>query len=128
MTVTLQFHPDQLSVIQFPITQPFPLDYNQIFEAKFCSLTKTKTEWSLVTSASVDSEKTEKDWQALEILGPLDFSLVGIIAKLTAVLMENSISVFVMSTFDTDWILIKQSKMVEAIHALRNAGYTVIDE
>jgi hypothetical protein len=57
-------------------------------------------------------------------LGSLEFSLVGILSQITKVLAENQISVFAVSTFDTDYILLKAEQLDRAVQALKDSGYT----
>ena len=85
---------------------------NQIYQSHFYSITKTGEEISVVCSSSVhfDSERTETGWSCIKVLGPLDFSLTGILADISAVLAKAEISIFAISTFDTDYILIKSEK------------------
>jgi hypothetical protein len=71
--------------------------------------------------------KAERGWRSLKVHGPLDFSLVGVLASLTAVLAEASVSVFVLSTFETDYVLVKEKQLERAVQALRQAGYTVLE-
>jgi uncharacterized protein len=98
---------------------------NQIYQGQFYSITKTDEEISIVCSSLVhlDSENSETDWSCIKILGPLDFSLTGIMADISAVLAKAEISIFAISTFDTDYILIKSEKLPETKRALQNAGY-----
>ena len=70
--------------------------------------------------------KAEKDWKILKIEGILDFSLIGILSKISSILAKNQISVFVISTFNTDYILIKEEKIEEAIFILTQEEYEVI--
>jgi len=72
----------------------------------------------------LNSEKSETGWSRLKVPGPLDFSLTGILAEISAVLAEAEISIFAISTFDTDYILIKTEKLPLAIEALLASGYT----
>jgi hypothetical protein len=73
-----------------------------------------------------ESEWTcESGWRALQVEGPLDFSLMGILAGLTGTLADAGISVYAFSTFDTDYILIKDEKVELAIPALQGGGYIV---
>ncbi|MBX7147165.1 MAG: ACT domain-containing protein [Alphaproteobacteria bacterium] len=92
----------------------------------FLNFTKTVSEFSLVCSAKdiPQNIQAEMDWRCLKIDGILDFSLIGVIAHLTQILASKQISVFVISTYDTDYILIKQEKFEEAIHLLKIEGYT----
>jgi hypothetical protein len=102
-----------------------------IYASDFYSITGTKDELSVVAAQNdniTDNIKCNKNWRILKISGPLDFSLVGIIADITCILKEKNIPVFVLSTFDTDYVLIKQKNLNNGIEALRNKGYTVSKE
>jgi hypothetical protein len=70
----------------------------------------------------------ERGWRALEVAGPLDFSLVGILAALTSSLAAANISLFAISTFDTDYLLVKADTLESAIMALENAGHSITDK
>jgi hypothetical protein len=99
-----------------------------INRASFYSLTRTDDELSIVClqdSVPLDC-KVEKDWKILKILGVLDFSLIGILASISTLLAENKISIFVISTFDTDYILIKNDKIETAISILTTNNYEII--
>ena len=90
---------------------------------------KTDEEISLVCltgNAPADTLEHEDGWRAFRIQGILDFSLIGILSKLTAVLAERGIGVFAVSTYNTDYILVKRERFDEALEALKKAGYTVI--
>lgn len=97
----------------------------QIYQDQFFSTTKTDEEISVVCSSSVhlDSESSETDWSCIKVLGPLDFSLTGILANISAILAKAEISIFAISTFDTDYILIKSEKLQAAKKALQQAEY-----
>ena len=69
----------------------------------------------------------EDGWRGFRIEGVLDFSLIGILSKLSAILAEQRIGVFVISTFNTDYILVKAEQLDRALSALTDAGYTVAD-
>ena len=72
------------------------------------TLTKTKEELSLVClQSNVPSNvMSEGDWRIIKVLGPLDFTLVGILASLSTTLMKAGVSIFAISTFDTDYLLV----------------------
>ncbi|HBF8535452.1 TPA: ACT domain-containing protein [Clostridioides difficile] len=93
----------------------------------FYSITKTEDELSIVCSNNnIPSDvKSEKEWRILKILGPLDFSLIGILSKLSGLLAENKISIFAISTYDTDYILIKEKDIKNACKILNCNGYEV---
>ena len=86
--------------------------------AEFWSLTRTPHELSVVCSEddlppSVDLQ-VEKDWCAFEVVGPLAFGLTGVVSGLTAPLAAAGIPVFVVSTYDTDYVLVKSVDFVKA--------------
>ena len=96
-----------------------------VSECDFYSLSKTTDELSLVCPEhiAVKSEKSNPDWKCLKVAGPLDFELTGILAGITDVLAKEKLSVFAISTFDTDYILIKKQGLTAAISALQRVGY-----
>ena len=92
-------------------------DLESLFsKARFFSLTKTDDEVSLVidTACAPSNQFVSTGWNAFKIIGPLDFSLVGILEKVIHPLSKNNISVFTVSTFDTDYILVKQEQVSTA--------------
>ena len=96
-----------------------------VSECDFYSLSKTAEETSLVCpeNIAVSSEKSNPDWKCLKVAGPLDFKLTGILSGITDVLAGEKISIFAISTFDTDYILIKREYLTTAVSALERAGY-----
>ena len=99
-----------------------------MFDAPIYFIGKTFDEVSIVlpSSINIDSEDVEADWQALEVVGPLDFNLTGILSSISTVLANEKISIFAISTFDTDYILVKTSKVNDAVSALRKNHYQII--
>lgn len=97
-------------------------------EKEFFSVTKTEDEISLVMLQDKISNdiKAEKDWRILKVEGTLDFSLIGILAKISDILAKNQISIFVISTFNTDYILVKEEKIDKAMTVLSKEGYEII--
>ncbi len=97
---------------------------------EFFSITRTNQELSIVAlEESIPvGVKAERGWRVLGILGVLDFSLVGVIAEISSILAQESISIFVVSTYDTDYILVREDRVYKAIHALGGAGYRVKGE
>ena len=86
----------------------------------FFSITKTSDELSVVCPEDkVPPEvKVEKGWRCLKVEGPLDFGLTGILSSLAGPLAEAKISIFAISTFDTDYIMIKKENLQKAITIL----------
>ena len=94
----------------------------------FFSITRTEEELSLVCSQEVvpDGVQCEKGWRCVMVVGPLDFSLTGILASLTASLAEAGITVFAISTFNTDYLLVKADNLKRAVLKLKEAGHDVV--
>jgi hypothetical protein len=100
---------------------------NAVIKAPIYFIGKTEDELSVVLPShiSVDAIESDSHWHALELIGPLHLSMVGIMAHIGKVLADVKISIFVVSTFDTDFFLIKSNKLQDALNALTKAGYTV---
>ncbi len=96
----------------------------------FFSLTRTPDEWSVVCSREAVPEgvRHEAGWRAFRLKGPIDFSAVGILASLTAPLARSGISLFALSTFDTDYVLVKEADVKKASLALRQDGHRIHSE
>ncbi len=104
-------------------------DYSQVDICRpFCFTGSTDEEFSLVCPTEMVPENTtERDdgWRAFRIAGVLDFSLVGILAGISAVLAEDKIGLFAVSTYNTDYILTKAENFEKAMDVLKSAGYIV---
>ncbi|GLS84300.1 amino acid-binding protein [Paraferrimonas haliotis] len=100
----------------------------EIFEQEFYFIGKTQDELSVVvpSSLSLASDAQEAGWCCLEVLGPLGFSMVGIMARLSTTLAEVNISILAISTFDTDYLLVKKKRLADATKALKANGYQVL--
>ena len=98
-------------------------------DSEYSFIGKTDEEKSLVCITSeIPSNVIQRDdgWKALRIQGVLEFSLIGILSKIAAILADNNISIFVVSTYNTDYLLIKKENYEKAITALENADYKII--
>jgi len=106
MKLKLSILEDLFTIHRFPSDHEIP---KQIYKSQFYSISKTENELSIVCSSSIllDSESSETGWSCIKVLGPLDFSLTGILADISAVLAKSEVSIFAISTFDTDYILVK---------------------
>ena len=71
--------------------------------------------------------RRDDGWKAIRIQGVLDFSLIGILAKIAGILAENGISIFAVSTYNTDYILLKKEKYQKALEVLADSGYEIVD-
>ena len=88
----------------------------------------TDEELSLVCPVdAVPDNTTERDdgWKAFRIVGILDFSLIGILSKISAVLADNGVGIFAISTYNTDYILTKEENFDKALKVLAEAGYEI---
>lgn len=97
-------------------------------DAEYTFLGRTDEERSLVCPTSqVPSNTTERDddWNGFRIQGVLDFSLVGILAKIAGILAEHGISIFAVSTYNTDYVFLKKENYQKALEILSGAGYEV---
>ena len=107
------------------------IDYSLVnINAEYTFIGKTDEEKSLVCITSdVPSNIIERDdgWKGFRIQGVLDFSLIGILAKISGILADNDIAIFAISTYNTDYILIKKENYQKAINTLNDAGYKIID-
>lgn len=96
-------------------------------DKEFYFVGKTDEELSLVCrteDAPANSVERDDGWKGFRIQGVLDFSLIGILSKLSVILAENNIGIFVVSTFNTDYILVKKENFDKAMEVLAVAGYT----
>lgn len=104
-------------------------DLSQIdYSDKFCFVGKTDEELSLVCSTDLVPENAiecDNGWRAFRIQGVLDFSLIGILSKLSTLLAENKVGIFVVSTYNTDYVLIKEENFEKAINVLECNGYII---
>jgi hypothetical protein len=96
----------------------------------FLSMTRTRDELSIVCDddAVPADVKAERDWRALQVVGPIPFETTGVAAALVTPLAAAGISVFLIATFDTDYLLVKNDAFARAIDILREAGHDVVDE
>ena len=102
-------------------------DFSQVnFEAEYCFTGKTDEEKSLVCLTEDVPENTavrDDGWRAFRVQGVLDFSLIGILSRISAVLAESGVGIFAISTYNTDYILTKRDNWEMALQAIKNAGW-----
>jgi hypothetical protein len=98
---------------------------DDVFRSPFYHISKTENELSVVcpTTVMIEALKSESGWSCIAVAGPLDFALTGILAGIATVLARSGISIFAISTFERDYILIKSKQLETAITRLENAGY-----
>lgn len=123
---TLVRHPEHLAVVRLGPGSDLP---SWAVSATIFSITATAEETSIVCGAAGVPRKSRSEgpFLAFSVQGPLDFSLTGVLASLLTPLAEAEVSVFTLSTFDTDWILVPVTSAAQAEGAWQAAGHTVID-
>lgn len=91
----------------------------------FVSITRTPDELSIVCDddAVPEGVQAERGWRALQLEGPIPFEVTGVAASLAGALAADGISLFLISTYDTDWVLVKETALERAVAALTRAGY-----
>ncbi|HWR34956.1 MAG TPA: ACT domain-containing protein [Clostridia bacterium] len=120
--------PGVYSVCRFAPTAPIP---EWALASDFFSITHTPHELSVVCGRDVipepvlDSLNAEHDWACIEIEGPIPFELTGVLNACLQSLAEALIGIFALSTFDTDYILVKSHHLESAVEALHNAGHYI---
>ena len=121
---TLDLLPGDFAVCRLPPESDLPAWANT---GNVVSITRTPDELSVVCDAvAVPAAVTHSTgWRAFKVLGPLDFALVGILAGLSTALAEAGVSVFAISTYDTDYLLVQEAQLETAVAALTAAGYPV---
>ena len=116
-----------------PLEIPFSVckvtDYNGIdIDQPFVFSGRTDQEKSLVCPTAIVPDNTlarDDGWRAFRICGELDFSLIGILAKISKILAENAIGIFAISTYNTDYILTKEKNFDKALQVLADTGYEI---
>jgi hypothetical protein len=93
------------------------------------SITRTDEELSIICDegAVPRDVRAERGWRCMKVLGPLPFEMVGVAAAITAPLAQAGISVLIVGTFDTDYVLLKDEMRAKAVEALESAGFSVKD-
>ena len=125
MKLTIHILKDQYAICKL---HSDPVIQDWIKEPLFFSITRTDDEWSVVCRQSrlpANAEESSPDWRILRLSGPLDFSLVGIIAHISEILKNADIPIFTISTYRTDYILVKNDHLEKAVQNLRSAGHKV---
>ena len=122
--LTLHILPERLAVCRLAPDAPVP---EPPTGTSFWSVTRTSEELSVVLAEeSVPAGcQAETGWRCLKVEGPLDFGLTGILASLAAPLAEAGVSIFAISTYDTDYILVKGDDLEQARHAIAASGHRV---
>jgi hypothetical protein len=122
--LTLTILPDTFAVCRLDGTAAIPA---WATAGEFFSITRTSDELSIVCLQSLvpDGIRCERDWRCLKLAGPIPFTTVGVLASLVQPLAEAGISVFAVSTFDSDYLLVIAEDLPRTIETLRQSGHAV---
>lgn len=130
---TFHLLPDVFTLLRLPVEVKQLPDF--VWKSSFYTISRSPDELSLVCEERLvvrnidhyglgNVARIDGNWRILR-LGVMDLSLVGIAAKFSGVLAEAGININIISTYDTDYVMVKQAKLSRALTALREAGYTV---
>jgi hypothetical protein len=116
--------PEQLAITRLPAHGPLP---SWACAGRFFSLTRTLDELSIVCARQniPDDLRSGTAWRAFQVRGPFALSETGILLALAAPLADAQVSLFAISTFDTDYLLVNSEQLPQAVAALRRAGHTI---
>ncbi|MEZ5560086.1 MAG: ACT domain-containing protein [Pseudomonadales bacterium] len=125
--LTMRVRPGSYSVHRFAPGHAPPA---QLLALDFVAVLRSPTELSVVCGAQhqLAADASETGWACLEVIGPLPFHLTGILAKITAALATAGIPVFAVSSYDTDYVLVREQRLGAALAALRNARIQIEHE
>jgi hypothetical protein len=125
-TFTLEILYDQYTICRLDAAAQVPA----WAKGAFVSVSRSDEELSVVCpQVNVPAQiPSERDWRCLRVEGPLNMSMVGVIASLTSLLATAKISVFVISTFDTDYLLVKEDDLDTAMESFLLAGHEVVEQ
>jgi hypothetical protein len=122
--LALSLLPDTFTICRLSPDAPMP---DWALTGGFFSVTRTADELSIVCPQSnVPPEiQCDRDWRCLKVEGPLDLSLIGILASLTVPLARAEVGIFAVSTYDTDYVLVKEKRLEEAVLVLSQEGHHI---
>lgn len=123
----LKVIPGRLSILRFDADTFVP---KILLEEKIFSVVRTEDELSIVCMESLDlgieAQNVDSGWSCIKVLGPLDLSMTGVAAAITTPLAEAKINIFAISTYDTDYILVKEDRLAEAQKVLEKEGFFLV--
>lgn len=120
---TLTLLPAPLAICRLDAAAPLP----EWAGGSFVSITRTSAELSIVCAQDgvPATVQADRDWRALEVAGPLDLTLTGVLAALVQPLAEAGVGLFALATYDTDYLLVRSRDLERAVAVLRAAGHTI---
>ena len=117
---------DHFAVVRLAADAPVP-PWASGGRRRISAVVRTDDELSILTDDlhAPATERAERGWRALKVRGPLPFDLVGIFASIVQPLADGRIAIFALSTFDTDYVMVKEERLAEALAVLARAGHAV---
>lgn len=133
MNLTLSLLPERYAVCRLmaedsvPAWAPVSAASPGPGDSEFVAIARTAEELSIVCGESMvpESVRSDRGWRCLKVLGPIDLSLTGVLAAILAPLAEAQINIFAVSTFDTDYVFVKDERLAQAVAALIRAGHRI---
>jgi uncharacterized protein len=124
--LTMELLPGTLAICRFPPDAPVPA---WAAARDFLAIVRTKGELSVTCAEELvpPTLNVSRDWRALELHGPLDHGLVGILVDIAAPLARAKVSIMPIATYDTDYVLVRAPQLALAVATLRAAGHIVLD-
>jgi hypothetical protein len=118
---------ERLAVCRLAAEAPFP-DWTH--PGDLLALVRTREELSIVCQERYvpPDVRAERGWRAFQVQGPLDFSMLGVLAAIATPLAQAGVSIFVISTYDTDYFLVKEAVLYRAQQTLQQAGFLVMND
>ena len=125
LSLSLRVVRPTLAIVRLPPGSELPAWAGE--SGEFLSLTRTPDETSVVCDVRCvpESVRAERDYRGLRVEGTVPFQATGVLASLAVPLADAGVPIFVVSTFDTDYVLVRDEKISTAIRVLREAGHSV---
>jgi len=125
LALQLEVLPDEFSLVQLAPDSDLP---EWAENASFCSLTRTPDEISIVIPETSVPKGViaERGWRCLRVKGTLGFDLTGVLAALSTPLAQAGIPLFIVSTYNTDYLLVKSASLEKSLQVLKGSGHTVV--
>lgn len=125
--LTLEVLPGALAVCRMPAGSQAP-EWLEV--SSFASVTRSEHETSIVCEAELvpGDVVADTDWRAVRVRGPLDFGLTGVLLSIAEPLARAGVPIFAVSTYDTDYVLVKAQTLERALSALSSAGHTIVPD
>jgi hypothetical protein len=124
--VAVRVLPAVLAVVRLDASAPLP-EWAARGDGGLHAVVRTANEVSVVCAdAGVPGDaRAQRGWRALEVAGPLDLEMTGVLASLLGPLADAGVAVFALATYDTDYVLVRADRLADAVRALRDAGHRV---